>query len=162
VSFVIDGVNGREVEQKQVESAHPTLAPQELLAAAKDCELHIVGVQSPKDDKPVDVEVQSTVKPVVLVLTSRGSVLWKLRFADSARLKAVILGGWDEQDIEGVPAGIPVIHRTYRPDDGSRHQEGYFWANLGDSVGYRQMARKLNEITGLAVGSFQGSKTGTS
>jgi RNA polymerase sigma factor (sigma-70 family) len=162
ISFVIDGVKGREFEQTKINSAHATLKPQELLTAAKGCELHIVGVGSPKDDQPVNVEVRSTAKPVVLVLTSRVSVLWKLQLAEGARLKAVILGGWREQDIEGVPAGIPVIHRTYYPDDGSRRQEGYFWANLGDSIGYRETARKLNAITGLPVGSFQGAAAGTS
>jgi RNA polymerase sigma factor (sigma-70 family) len=161
-SFVIDGVQGREFEQKEIERAHPTLKPQELLTAARGCELHIVGVQDPKEDKPVNVEVRSTVKPVVLVLTAHRFVLWKLSLAGHARLKMVVLGGWSEQDIEGVPAGIPVIHRTYYPDDGSLRNEGYFWAVAGDSARYRAMARKLNEMTGLPVGSFQGGPAGMS
>jgi RNA polymerase sigma factor (sigma-70 family) len=161
-SFAVDGVKGREFQQTESDSPHATLKPQELLTAAKGCELHIVGVNSPRDDKPVDVELRPTVKPVVLVLTARLSVLWKLKLADGARLKMVILGGWSEQDIDGVPMGIPVIHRSCYPDDGSRRQDGYFWATLGDSAAYREMVRRLNQITGLPVGSFQGAEHDTS
>jgi predicted esterase len=161
-SFVIDGVKGREFGQKDIISARPTLKPQELLAAGKGCELHAVGVRGAKDDRPVNVEVRPTAKPVVLVLTSYSSVLWKLELAGGAALKAVILGGWFEQDVEGVPAGIPVVHRTYYRADGSPRNEGYFWAAVGGSARYRAMARKLNEITGLPVGSFQGAAAGTS
>jgi RNA polymerase sigma factor (sigma-70 family) len=161
-SFVIDGIKGREFGQKEIISAHPTLKPEELLEAGKGCELHVVGVQGPKDDGPVNVEVRPTAKPAVLVLTSYSSVLWKLRLAEGAVLKAVILGGWFGQDVEGVPAGTPVVHRTYYRGDGSPRGGGYFWAAVGDSARYRAMARKLNEITGLPVGSFQGAAAGTS
>jgi len=161
-SFVVDEVKGREFAQTVIDSPQPTLEPKELLAAARGCELHIVGIDWAKDDMPVNVEVRPTDKPAVLVLTSRMSALWKLKLADRARVKAVILGGEHEQDIEGVPAGIPVIHRTNYPDDGSRRQDGYFWASRGGSVDYREMVRKLNAITGLPVGSFQGARNDTS
>jgi RNA polymerase sigma factor (sigma-70 family) len=161
-SFVVDEVKGREFAETVIHSAHASLKPQELLMAARGCELHIVGIDWPKDDMPVNVEVRSTTKPAVLVLTARMSALWKLKLAEGARLKAVILGGQHEQDVEGVPAGIPVIHRTYYPDDGSRRQDGYFWGSRGGSVDYREMVRQLNETTGLPVASFQGARNDTS
>jgi RNA polymerase sigma factor (sigma-70 family) len=155
-SFVIDGVNGREFER--IEPTHRTLKPHELLAAAKGCELHVVGLGISGDGhkEPMVVEVRPTAKPVVLVLTSRQFLLWKLKLAEKARLRAVILGGDYEQDIEGVPADIPVIHRTGYPDENlDRRNEGYFFASFHDSVAYREMERILNELTGLPVASLQ-------
>src|SRR5581483_3527769 len=128
-------------------------SPRELLAACAGAELHGVGVSRPRDGNgaPVVVEVRRTDKPVVLVLTSYFSVLWQVKVADGARLKAVVLGGWFEQELEGVPAGTPVVYRAANP--GGRTDS--FWGYAADTFEYRRMVERLNDLTGLLVATYQ-------
>src|SRR5205823_6221446 len=121
-SFMIDGVRGRAFGQKEIRPRPPaprSLKPEELLAAAAGAELHIVGTYWSEVGSAgervdgnaggvVEVEVRPTDKPIVLVLTSWFSVVWKLKLADKARVKALILGGGYGQEIANVPADIPV------------------------------------------------------
>jgi RNA polymerase sigma factor (sigma-70 family) len=162
-SFVVDGVRGREHAQRE-RKPRPTFpkepTPQELLALAAGAELHLVSVNPSigLDGLPVDVEVRPTPRPVVLVLSSYDSVLWNLKVADGARVKAVILGGYSEQEIEGLPAGIPVVFRTYYPDN----KRDFFYAFHSDTAEYRRMVDGLNAMTGLLVSTAQVENTGRS
>jgi RNA polymerase sigma factor (sigma-70 family) len=162
-AFVVDGVRGRELAQAErkprpVPPKEPT--PQELLAAAAGAELHVVGLyQAPHGNgAPVEVEVRSTDKPIVLVVESYMSVLWRVKIAAGARVKAVIVGGYYEQEFEGIPAGIPIVYRAWEPGG----KQGYFYAYKPDSPEYRRMVRRLNDTTGLLVSTFQGEYGGAS
>lgn len=62
----------------------------------------------------------------------------------------------------GLPAGIPIENRSYFPDDGSRRKHGWFWAHEWNTPQSGEMVRRLNEITGLPVASFQGETDGAS
>src|SRR5581483_1127191 len=128
--------------------------------ACAGAELHGVGVSRPRDGNgaPVVVEVRRTDKPVVLVLTSYFSVLWRVKVAEGARLRAVILGGWFEQELEGVPAGVPVVYRAANPAG----RKDYFWAYSDAAFHYRRMVDRLNDLTGLLISTYQGEHTGTS
>jgi RNA polymerase sigma factor (sigma-70 family) len=136
--------------------------PQEKQAVASKAELHVVGVYGPKDDvnHGITVEVRRTARPVVLVLTSYYSVAWHVKLAEGARLKQVRVSGYFEQEVGGVPAGVPVVNRSWYPSDGSRRKGGYFWEYEGNTVEYREMVRKLNADTGLPVATFQGEYQG--
>jgi predicted esterase len=94
----------------------------------------------------------------VLTLASYSSVLWNVRIADEARVKAVIIGGYSEQEVEGVPARIPIVYRTYSP---SRRQD-FFYGHQWNTTECQDMVEKLNDLTGLLVSSFQGQELGTS
>jgi RNA polymerase sigma factor (sigma-70 family) len=158
-AFVIDGARGRELAQKERKPRWtipkpPT--PAELRAAYAGADLHFVGVYRPDDRCAVDVEVRRTDRPVVLALCSWCSVLWRVKVADGARLKAVLVGGGREQEMEGVPTGIPVAYRTYDPP----RNVDYFLAYQGNTFAYRRALEKLNDLTGLLVSTFQGSYTG--
>src|SRR5262249_39179872 len=103
-SFVVDGTRGRAFAQKE-RQARPKLPKEptakELLAAATDAELHVVSIYwtgPGNNGTPVDVEVRPTTKPIVLALTSYYSVLWSVKIAKGARVKAVIIGGYYEQE----------------------------------------------------------------
>jgi RNA polymerase sigma factor (sigma-70 family) len=161
-AFVVDGARGREFAQKErrprwTPPKEPT--PQDLLAACAGAELHGVGMYDARDGNgaPVVVEVRRTDKPVVLVLSSYFSVLWRVKVAAGAKLKAVIVGGWFEQEIEGVPAGVPVAYKVGQPG----RKEDHFYAYAADTFGYRRMVDRLNDLTGLLVSTFQLEHTGT-
>jgi beta-lactamase regulating signal transducer with metallopeptidase domain/predicted esterase len=162
-SFVIDGSRGRNHTQKE-RKPRPTLPkevkPEELLAASAQADLHIVGIYNAGagNGAPVDVEVRPTSKPIVLALASYGSVLWNVRIAKEAQIKAVIVGGYYEQEIEGIPANIPIACRAFFPS----RNEGYYWGFDWNSKECRSMVAKLNDMTGQPVSTFQGEYTGTS
>jgi beta-lactamase regulating signal transducer with metallopeptidase domain/predicted esterase len=162
ISFVVDGTRGRNYAQKE-RKPRPTLPkevkPEDLLAASADADLHVVGISGPGNDgTPVDVEVRPTTRPIVLALASYGSVLWNLKIAKGARVNAVIVGGYYEQEMEGIPASIPVVYRTYFPS----RNEGYFFGYKWNTLEYRRMVERLNDMTGLLVCTFQGENSGTS
>ena len=94
----------------------------------------------------------------MLALTSYGSVLWNVRIAKEARVKAVIVGGYYEQEIEGIPTNVPVASRVFFPS----RNEGYYWGFDWNSKECRSMVEKLNVETGRPVSTFQGEYTGTS
>jgi predicted esterase len=122
--------------------------------------MHFVGIDRPAagDGTPVDVEVRATAKPVVLVLTSSMSALWNVKLTKDARLKAVIIGGYDEQEFEGIPANVPIVYRAYFPSENRR----FFYAYKPNTREYRRTLEKLNDMTGLLVSTFQGGENGAS
>src|SRR5262249_42028316 len=98
-SFIVDGNSGRNRGQNGLIPHAPApkeLTPQDILATSADAELHVVGMYTPdmhNPGKPVDVEVRSTTRSVVLVLTSYMEAVWNVKRAEGARIKAVIVGG---------------------------------------------------------------------
>jgi predicted esterase len=156
-------VRGRNFAQKE-RNVRPTLpkepTPQELLAASAGADLHIVSIYGTNagDGAPVDVEVRPTTKPIVLALASYQSILWKVRISPGARVKAVIIGGYFEQECEGIPANIPIVYRAYFPS----HKQGYYYAHEWNTLEYRRMVEKLNDMTDLLVSTFQGAHDGSS
>lgn len=166
-SYVIDGIQGSKFAQKE-RKPRPTLpqepTPKELLSACTNAELQVVGISGPKngDGTPVDVEVQPATKPIVLVLTSYWSVLWNVKIAKGAQVKAVIIGGYFEQEFEGIPKEIPLVCRSYFPNDGSRRNDGWFYPSEWNTLEWREMVRRINEMTGLPVATFQKVEKGVS
>jgi predicted esterase len=129
--------------------------------------MHVIGVYSAKNrgekqKGSVDVEVRRTSKPIVLVLTSYFAVDWRIQLAEGARVKKAIVSGYNEQENEGLPADVPLVNRSYYPVDGSRRKDGWFWASDWNTPQWREMVRRLNEMTGLPVASFQGKGDGDS
>jgi beta-lactamase regulating signal transducer with metallopeptidase domain/predicted esterase len=162
-SFVIDGSRGRDYAQKQrrpSRTVQKEVKPEELLAASGQADLHLVGIYDAGagNGTPVDVEVRPTSKPIVLALASYGSVLWNVKIAEGARVKAVIIGGYYEQEIEGIPTNIPVVYRAFFPS----RKEGYFYGYTWNTLEYRRMVESLNDMTGLLVSTFQGANSGNS
>ena len=63
-------------------------------------------------------------KPVVLVLTSYYSVVWNVKPARRARIKAVVVGSPAPQEVIGAAGDVPVYY--YCPDSSS-----YFFDKKG-------------------------------
>lgn len=55
------------------------------------------------------VNVPVRTRPVVVVLLSLESVVWKLQTSPDTKLAAVFASGYHDQVVEGAPSGVPVI-----------------------------------------------------
>jgi RNA polymerase sigma factor (sigma-70 family) len=160
--FVIDERRGSDGAQKERIVRRPLPkepSPAQLLAACEGADLHVVSIygNDAGNGAPVDVEVQCTVKPVVLALASYYSVLWNVKIAPGARVKAVMIGGYFEQEFQGIPANVPLTYRAYFP---SKNRD-YYYAYQWNTIEYRRMLEKLNDMTGLLVRTSQVTSNGT-
>jgi RNA polymerase sigma factor (sigma-70 family) len=173
-AFVIDGERGGDHRQTEIKP-HPAGKPpraEELRALAQGAELHVASVTLQDRVRPVTIHVRPMPKPTVLALSSYDSHVWKLQLDDGARLKAVLLGGYYDQDIDGVPADVPLVRCHGFPLPNGGFPKSGFWVDgpVGDSseatrpeairkmneTQYRDMVRKLNDLTGLPLATFQG------
>lgn len=79
--------------------------------------------------------------------------------ASDANVKQIIVAGYFEQSVEGIPAGIPVAVRSYFPNS----SEDYFYAYSEHSRNGREARKYLKKATGLDIKEFHtlpvGSKT---
>jgi hypothetical protein len=127
-------------------------------------ELHVVGVyEGPPaggvrrgfDEHPVgaaSVEVGPTDRPVVLALCAYEPVKWSVKIADGATVRKVILSGYNDQQVEGLPPAVPMEKQA--PNAGGGVQRFYAYAK--DLEHYPGMSRQLKQLTGLDVSTFQG------
>jgi hypothetical protein len=140
--------------------------PEELLAPEATEELHVIGVYEgrgnpgfrPNAQAVVDVTVHERPKPIVLALNSYEGMLWRITLDPGARLSRVILQGYYPQEVDGVPAGVPVIVRP--PEEACGIAYGWEVAQNSGGGGYGPMMASLRRFTGLVETSFQGCYAG--
>lgn len=113
-----------------------------------DPALHLVGIHV-ADGTVVKVTDKS--RPIVLALCAYNPSKWTIQLAPGVRLRRVIVGGYHSQKVVGVPEGTPLSIYTY--EDGT----GGFHAYKKDEPEYAKAARKLRDVTGLDVTTFQGA-----
>jgi hypothetical protein len=128
-------------------------------------ELHVVGVYAgdvppgaPPGPPPTRlptgaavVEVHDTGRPVVLAVCAYEPVNWDVRIGPGVRLQRVVVGGYHDAAVVGVPPRVPVDVHTY--DDRS---PDYFYAYRRGDDAYHRAAAMLRKLTGLEVQTFQG------
>lgn len=136
----------------------------ELLPADKlqSCQLHVVGIYSPKDhntDDRVYVEVLPTDAPMVLVLSGYFGAQWNVKIAPEADVRQIIVAGYFEHSIVGVPDTVPVEMVTYFPA-ADKSKRDYFWAYALHTQYGRELRSRLKELTGLDIATFQGEYSG--
>lgn len=123
--------------------------------AALECHRQYAGL---KTKKTVTVHIGYSKTPVVIALMAYDPVAWRLNFVQGVNVEGIILAGYEEQELIGVPANIKVVSYTYKTpkcEDCARG-EGYFYAyKQGPEL--QKAAQKLLEITGKQLASFQGS-----
>jgi RNA polymerase sigma factor (sigma-70 family) len=155
-SFVVDGKRGSELAQKELKprpAPRKEPEPKDFLAASADADLQVVSIYGPKrgGSDQVDVEVRPGDKPIVLALVSYYTVLWNVKLAKGAQVKAVVIGGYFEQEVEGIPPEIPLVHRTRFPG----RRDDYFYGHSWKSQECQDLVTKLKELTGRPVATFQ-------
>ncbi|QDV47123.1 Tetratricopeptide repeat protein [Stieleria neptunia] len=131
----------------------------ELLPADKlaSCQLHVIGIYSPESsaDDRVFVDVQPTGKPVVLVLSGYYGAQWNLNIAPEADVRQIIIAGYFEHSVRGVPDRVPTEMITYYPN-ADKTRKDFFWAYSWHTKNGRDLKSRLKELTGLEVTTFQG------
>ena len=99
----------------------------------------------------VQVEVPNPGHPIILVLSAYEPVHWQLRFPQGNTVEHIILSGYYQQRISGVPTDIPVIE--YSPVTGQRNR---FFAYKRQDKNYRKAANILLEMTHKPISGFRG------
>lgn len=129
-------------------------------------ELHVVAVYEGVGDSAflnhrrgrVRVTVGPRPRPVVLALSAYEPVQWEVTVAPGARLERVILSGYHDQRILGLPDGVAV--QSIVPGCGY----AYGWEVEHNSGGgdHRILLDSLRAASGLTETSFQGCYRGES
>lgn len=117
---------------------------------SQDHELHVVGSY----DGSGIVTVRRSQKPIVLVVSAYRAGQWQLILEPGARLARVILQGYDEQRIAGLPDNVEVLRR-------GRCGYAYNWEPRSPFEGkthkkFQKFISDLQKTTGLVESSFQG------
>lgn len=130
--------------------------PRDDPAAMRECHGKYAGQRTTQS---IAVDVTRSTAPLALVLMSYEPVLWKLSVGPKSRISKIILAGYHGQDIEGIPANVPIEARTREasPCRTCSRQGEYFYAYKQDSREFEDASKKLKAITGIAPTSFQGS-----
>ncbi|HYE34429.1 hypothetical protein [Methylocaldum sp.] len=118
-----------------------------------------------RDPGVVEVEVSYNEHPIILALMAYSAVKWRVKPGYGVVIEQVILAGYHGQTIEGVEQGVPVHAYTYKssPCNPCWQGTGFFYGYEGPDSGshtYGTVERKLYEITGQRVASFQGKYKG--
>ena len=104
------------------------------------------------ENATVPIHVKATARPIVLVLSSSGSVRWQIKAAEGAKLKRVIVGGYHPQLVVGTTA--PVQMHVY--DDPKNVDQFYFYAHQRDKENFPRLVDCVRDLTELDITSFQG------
>jgi hypothetical protein len=126
---------------------------------AKDARIEAVGVYEPAGSStgagpmakrrkmPITVVVRPSNTPIVLCLSSYEAVSWRLSVLPGAKLKAVLLSGYEESTVEGAgSAPVQTMGREYAYESGKT----------------AQLQREVLRWTGKPISAFQGKYTGSS
>ncbi|WP_372896977.1 tetratricopeptide repeat protein [Stieleria sp.] len=131
------------------------LLPADQLAS---CQLHVIGIYAPEDnntDDRVFVDVQPTGKPIVLALTGYYGAQWNVKISADADVRQVIVAGYFEHSVRGLPESVPTEMLTYFPD-ADKTRKDFFWAYSWHTKNGRDLRSRLKELTGLDISTFQG------
>lgn len=126
--------------------------------ALAGCELHVVGMYMPKDnhrDDRVFVDVKPTGKPMVLVLTGYFGAEWHLDIDPNADVRQVLVAGYYKHELAEPKPDVPIAVLTYFPR-ADKSNRNFFWAYAWHTAEGRELRRKLKDLTGLEVTTFQG------
>jgi hypothetical protein len=103
----------------------------------------------------VVVEVQSIGRPIVLAVCAYSRVTWELHIAKDANVQRVIVGGYEQQDISGVPDGIPVEKHTCVGDVRSPN---FFYTYGAGTEAHAQAVARLRALTSLEIATVTGAQ----
>jgi hypothetical protein len=121
-------------------------------------EIHMIGLHEASNARhaiaPAKVRVTYTGSPIILVLTSYDSVEWHIEVGPDVQIDQVIVSGHHEQRMKGLPDSVPVWKET--PDEGRQA----FYVYKRSDRSFRKAVKRLHELTGRGVLTFQKVPTG--
>jgi hypothetical protein len=103
----------------------------------------------------VTVQLPPVTHPIVLVLTAYESVNWIIVPAPGAIVEHVIVSGYEEQFVSGLPSGVPMT--VFSPVTGNRLN---FHAYKKQDKGYIKLVRELGLLTEKPIHQFRGAYKG--
>jgi hypothetical protein len=84
----------------------------------------------------VDVYLEQTEAPILLILRAHDSIIWRLHLSEDARLRAVHLMAYVENFVVGVPKGVPVTSRFRNSLEGGEEEYCVFADTGPDGAEY--------------------------
>jgi TPR repeat protein len=106
----------------------------------------------------VDVTLDRKGAPVVLSVIAFEPVKWNIRVEPGVSLEQIIVGGYYQQELVGVPTGTKIIQRVFRDD---LHPDFLTPGREGTDEYYAMMGQ-LYVLTGLKPASFSFAGVGKS
>lgn len=93
----------------------------------------------------MDVVVNSTSRPVALILGTYGPTIWNVTWTRGTRIVAVLVGGYHRQEIAGLPRTTPAKVHSHdssprRPADGKC---GYFYISQDHDAGLDAISKGI-------------------
>jgi hypothetical protein len=101
-----------------------------------------VALTTPRIHGDVQVRVNATPRPTVLVLSSHAAVRWRLACMPGAKLEAVLLSGYGDSTVSG--AGTANVARI-----------GGYYAFRRGSAEFRHLESEVLRCTGRAIAAFE-------
>ena len=95
--------------------------------------------QSGHEATRMDVAVNSTNKPVVLMLGAYEPTIWRVGWSPGTKIAAVLVSGYHRQAIAGLPKQTPVINVSYA----NRGACGYFYVANVQLGGLNPISQRL-------------------
>lgn len=116
--------------------------------------LHTIGIYEP-GAREVVVNITDDTTPIVLALNAYERTTWKVNLKEGVKLTRVILAGYHAQQINGLPAGMPIEVYTYYPSPCPTCWQGIY-SGFSAGAAYNEPDPKIEAIAGLKATSFQG------
>lgn len=118
-------------------------------------EIHMIGLYEASSSHhaiaPAKVQVTYSGAPIILALTSYEPVEWHIEASPDVQIDQVIVSGYYEQRVKGLPDSVPVWEESR--DNGG---QAFYSYKRGDSS-FRKAVNRLHELTGRGVLTFQGT-----
>ncbi|KAB8041694.1 hypothetical protein GCM43_17090 [Janthinobacterium aquaticum] len=109
--------------------------------------------QSGHEATRIDAVVNSSNKPVILMLGAYEPTVWNIGWTRGTDIIGVLVSGYHRQAVAGLPKGTPIINSTYD----NRGPCGYFYINADQLEGLNPLARR---VFGRAVDKVYLSRKG--
>ena len=104
----------------------------------------------------ITVNISIVNRPLILAFSAYEKTIWNVKLKKNVRMEKVILSGYHQQKISGIPEDTPIEVYTYEssPCERCYQGQGYFYSYKSPPI------NELKKISGLNVSSWQGRYSG--
>jgi hypothetical protein len=154
VAMVVDNQGASAISA----SVNITVSSSEPPPPPSEHELHVIGIYegsgtgSNHEEGSASVQVNRPGAGVTLVLGAYEPTLWTVSLA-AGTIEKVILAGYYEQRVQGLPEGVEVVPAHYVP--GGTNRVLYIGYTI-ESGQFLRAVQQLCAMTGMDISSFQG------